>query len=109
SIDEHGILDRHPTVLGADQTGDDVDERRLPGARPAEECDEPASRLKACLEQERAQPVPDVDDKRHSTSSRRLTIRAMSSEASSASRAIATDTRVSRSAPASPPGTWMRV
>ena len=35
--------------------------------------------------------------------------RASSSEASSAAIEIAIDTRVSRSAPASPPGIWVRV
>ena len=56
-----------------------------------------------------AEPVPDVDGQRHSTSRRRLARRASSSEASSASIEIATETSVRRSAPASPPGTCVKV
>ena len=63
--------------------------------------------------QEAAEPMPDVDwpgtSGRHSMSSRRLARRAISSEASSASMAMAIETSVRRKAPASPPGTCVKV
>ena len=55
------------------------------------------------------EPVPDIDGQRHSISRRRLALRAISSEASSASMEIATETSVRRKAPASPPGTCVKV
>ena len=46
---------------------------------------------------------------RHSTSIRLPTRRASTSEATSAAMAMAIEISVSRSAPASPPGTWVKV
>ena len=108
-VDERDAVERDAALVRPDQPGDDVDERGLAGARPAEQRDEPAAGLEAGIEQELAQAMLDVDCQRHSTSRRRLAQRAISSEASKASMEIATDTRVRRSAPASPPGTCVKV
>ena len=108
-IDEACAVDEHRALLGTNEPGDDIDQRCLARPGAAEQCGEAATRLEARFEAEAAEGVPDVDRERHSISSRRLAERAISSEASSASMAIATDTAVRRSAPRSPPGTCVKV
>ncbi|MNT93516.1 hypothetical protein D3C72_2350120 [compost metagenome] len=49
------------------------------------------------------------DRKRHSMLTRLPMMRARNSETSKASMEITTETMVSRNAPASPPGTWVKV
>ena len=108
-VDQDLIANRYVSLLGAYQSSDDVDDRRLAGARPAEQRDQAAAGLETRIEQEVSEAMPDVDGQRHSTSRRRLTLRAISSDASRASIEIATETSVRRSAPASPPGTCVNV
>ena len=61
------------------------------------------------VELEGAEPVADVDRQRHSTSIRLPTRRASTSEAISAAMEMTIEISVSRSAPASPPGTCVKV
>ena len=81
----------------------------LPEPDGAEQRGQPPAAFERRVELERAEPVPDVDRQRHSTSIRRPTRRASTSEAISATIEMAIEISVSRSAPASPPGTWVKV
>src|SRR5262245_46958932 len=104
-VQQHDIVVRDPAAIGSDEPGDNVDDRRLAGSRPAKQGNQSATGLEFGIELEAAEPVPNIDGERHSMSSRRLAKRAISSEASRASIEMATDTSARRNAPASPPGT----
>ena len=91
------------------EPADQVDQRGLARAGRPEERGQPAGALEGGVEREGAEPVADLDRQRHSMSMRRLIRRAKTSEATSATMAMAIETSVSRSAPASPPGTWVKV
>jgi hypothetical protein len=71
-VDQHRIVDRDTALVGANQSGNDVDDGGLAGTRAAEQGDEAAAGLEAGVELEAAEPVLDVEAERHSTSSRRL-------------------------------------
>src|SRR5690606_29894006 len=94
-----------------DQPGNDVHEGGLAAAGPAEQRGQVALALEAHIEGEIALAVADIDGERHVAGAPwptlRATCRASSSEAISAAIEIATEIRVRRIAPASPPGTWV--
>src|SRR6185295_20202123 len=96
-------------MVRIDQSCNGIDDRCLAGTRPSQQRNQPIHRLEPGVEGKISQPMADVDGDSHSISSRRLAWRAISSEASSASMAMATETMVNLSAPASPPGTWVKV
>ena len=108
-VDQHPAVEDDAGLPGAHQAGDDMDERGLAGARAAEQRRQAVAAAKARVEVEIAEPVPRGDLEHHRPWMRRVTWRASSSEASRASSEIATATRVSRRAPASPPGICVRV
>ena len=108
-IDQHGIVEDDPAAVGANDTGDDIDQRRLARAGAAEERREPPFGNEACLEQKGSKSVRDVDREAHSVHIFRPTRRASNSEMTTADIEIAIDTSVSRNAPVSPPGICVRV
>ena len=108
-VDQHASVDHDAPLVGTIEAADQVDQRGLAGARRAEQRRQPAGALEGGVEREGAEPVPDCDRQRHSTSMRRLIRRANTSEAISATMAMAIETSVSRSAPRRPPGTWVKV
>ena len=108
-VEQHPSVEDDAALLRPHQAGDDADERGLAAARAAEQRGEAAVAAKAGVELEIAEPVPGGDLEHQSPCTRRVTWRASSSEASRATSEIATATSVSRRAPTSPPGTWVRV
>src|SRR5690606_21776106 len=108
-VDHDRAVDHDPPAVRAQKTRDHVDDRCLAGAGAAEQGGEPRTGREPRLEIEPvAYPVRDVDfEQRQSPASRRRTRRASSSEASSAAIEIMIETKVRRSAWASPPGTWV--
>ena len=102
-------VDGDAALVGPDQAGDDVDQRVLPAPeRPNSAVSRPAVSKRGV---EREARRADGGRRRrasfdvHAAGSRR----ARTSEASSAAIAMAIETSVSRSAPASPPGTCVKV
>ena len=110
-VDQRLAIDADMTGIGADQPADDIDQRGLARARAAEQGCQASVGGEGGIEREVAEPVADgdVESGRHSISIRRPTIRAIHSEKKSAATEIAIEISVSRSAPASPPGTWVKV
>ena len=107
-VDQNAAACGDAARVRPDQPGDDVDQRGL--ARPG--CAEQRGQLPAAfecgIELERAEPMPDVDRQRHSSSIRRPTRRASTSEAISATIETAMET-IRRNTPASPPGICVNV
>src|SRR6202030_3062791 len=108
-VDPGLAVDDHLAVLRLYQPGHDVDEGRLARAGTAEQRRQSRLRREARLEAEAAQCVADVDVEAHVATRRAPMRRASSSEDSRAAMEITIDTRVRRSAPASPPGTCVKV
>ncbi len=108
-IGQHAPIGDDPALVRAQQPADQIDQRGLARARRAEQRGQPPARLEGRVEREGAEPVADVDLEAHSTSIRLPTRRASTSEAISATMAMTIEMRVRRSAPASPPGTWVKV
>ena len=108
-VEEDDTVDRDPSPLRAHETGDGVDQRRLARSGTAEERRQSSFGAERSLQMERALPMRDVDLQAHSAAILRRTTRAMSSEQSKASIETAIDTSVNRNAPASPPGTCVKV
>jgi hypothetical protein len=108
-IDQYAAVDGDSPLVGADQSRDQVDQRRLARAGMTEQRDQPPVAGKPRLQPERAQKLGDVDLDCHAASSRRATRRASHSDAISAPMAMTMETSVSRIAPALPPGTWVKV
>src|SRR5471030_2424904 len=109
SIDQRLAVDDHLAALWPDQAGHDVDQRGLARARAAEQRSHAARRDEARVEREVAQRVMDVEFEAHVATRRAPIRRARNSDPSSAAIEITMDTSVSRSAPASPPGTCVKV
>ena len=108
-IGQHAPIGDDPALIRAQQPADQIDQRCLAGARRAEKRCQPPARLEGRVEREGAEPAADVDLEAHSISIRLPTRRAITSEAISATMAMTIEMRVRRSAPASPPGTWVKV
>ena len=108
-VEQRLAVDDDASALRPDQAGDDVDQARLARTRAAEQRRHTGLGGEARGEVEGAARMLDVDLEAHVATRRAPMRRASNSEPSSASIEIATDTRVSRNAPASPPGTWVRV
>ncbi len=105
---EQGVAIEHDAAAGRpDQARDRVDHRRLAGAGPAEYGGHTVVGREPHLERQRAQRHFDVDLEHQSPRIMRATGRASSSEAMSVAKARPIETRVRRSAPVSPPGTWV--
>src|SRR5260370_376421 len=98
-----------PPAVGRDKSADDVDEGGFSRTGLSEERGQPPLRGEAHFQREDAQPMRDVDLDRHSVEILRPTHRAINSDTMRAAMEIAIDTSVRRSAPASPPGTWVNV
>ena len=108
-IDQRLAIDHDAAAVRPDQAADDIDQRRLARARAAEQRRDAGLRGEARGEAKLAERVIDVDVEAHVATRGAPMRRASSSEASRAAIEIATETSVRRSAPASPPGTWVRV
>jgi len=108
-IDQGLPVDRDPAAIRTDQPAHDVDQAGLAGARAAEQRRQSRRRREAGLQPEGAAPVVYVDVEAHAVCRRAPMRRASSSDPSSASMEMAIDTRVSRIAAASPPGTCVSV
>src|SRR6478609_5463446 len=110
-INQRLAIDTDMACLRTDQPADDVDQRGLARAGTAEQRRQASVGDEGGIELEVAEPVSDgdIEDGIHSTAIRRPTIRAISSESTSAATEIAIEISVSRIAPASPPGTWVKV
>src|SRR5262249_28269665 len=91
-VDQHHTVNDDKALVRPDQPGNRINDRSLAGARPSQQCDQAACRLEPAIKLKVSQLMPDVDGECHSTSSRRLAYRAMSSEASSANMAMTTET-----------------
>ncbi len=108
-VDQHAAVDLDAALVGPDQPGDHVDQRRLARTGRPEQCRQPPGALEAGIDGEIAEPMADVDEDAHSMSIRRPTRRASTSEATSAAIEMMMEISVSRSAPSSPPGTCVKV
>ena len=109
SIEQNATVDDDAALVWRDHPGDDVDHRRLSRPRGAEQGRQPTRRREADLERKLLDPVADGNFNSHSISSRRPTRFAKISETSSAPIEIMIEIKVSRNAPASPPGTCVKV
>ena len=109
-VDEHLAVNGNAASCRANEAADDVDQRRLARPRAAKQRREAGLGGEACREPEVLTDVIDVDVQAHATAVRRAPIRrASTSDPRSASMDIAIDISVRRSAPASPPGTCVKV
>src|SRR5262249_7003816 len=108
-IDERCAIDSDPPPIGTNKAADDVDERGFSRAGLSEERGQPPLRDEAHFQCEDAQLMRDIDLDRHSVQILRPTHRAINSDTMRAAMEMAIDTSVRRSAPASPPGTWVNV
>ena len=108
-VDQHLAVDGDAAAVRPHQAADDVDQGRLARARPAEQRRQPGRGREARVDPKAAAQVIDVDFQAHAAIRWTPMRRASSSEPSSASIEIAIETSVSRIAPASPPGTWVKV
>ena len=108
-VDQHAAFDRNAPLLRPDQSGNQVDQRRLARTRRPEQRRQPTGAFEIRFDEEIAEAMIDVDRERHSMSIRRPTRRARTSEATSATIEMTIEISVSRSAPASPPGTCVKV
>ena len=108
-VHQRRVVQDDAAAIGADHAGDDIDQRGLARAGAAEKCRQPAVGDEARLQQERPEPVRDVDREAHCADILSSTRRASNSEIRSAPIEITIDTSVSRKAPASPPGIWVSV
>ena len=108
-IHQRRVVQDDPAAVGANHAGDDVDQRGLARAGAAEECREPALGDEARLQQERPEPVRNIDRETHYADILSSTRRAMNSEMRSAPMEMTIETSVSRKAPLSPPGIWVSV
>ena len=108
-VEEDVPVDRDPPAIRPDETRQGVHQRRLAGAGRPEEGHVPSVAREARVERERAQPQADVHFQRHGDVTRLPTARARNSEVRRARAEMAIATRERRIAPASPPGTWVKV
>ena len=108
-VDQRLAVDHDAAAVGPDQAADDIDQRGLARARAAEQRRHAGLRDEACGQAKRVARMIDVDVEAHVATRGAPMRRASSSDASRAAIEITTETSVSRSAPASPPGTWVRV
>src|SRR5262249_1340039 len=108
-IEQHRAIDRDAPALRPREAGDDVDDRGLAGARAAEERRHPGACREAQVEREGAEATRDLDLEDEARESRRPMRRARSSAKSSAAIESTTEMTVRRNAPASPPGTCVRL
>src|SRR5262249_26803699 len=108
-VEQGRAIDRDAPAAGPDQAADNVDQRRLPRAGAAEQCSDRGLRDEARGQSKILSRMVDVDVEAHVATRGAPIRRASSSEASRAVMEIATEISVSRSAPASPPGTWVKV
>ena len=104
-IEEDALVQHDTARFGSPQPGDHAHDRRFARPGPAEERRHAVLDRKRRVEREIAAPVRDLDGKAQAAVRARRARRASSSEASSAPSAITMETTLSRSAPASPPGT----
>ena len=107
AVEQDPARDRDAAIVGALEPGQHVDERRLAGARAAEQCGQPFGRGKPGIEGEVPEPAPDVDLDHPSPPMRRATRRARNSDATTATSASTIEITSSLAAPASPPGCWV--
>src|SRR5690606_20286193 len=108
-IHQHATVHGNPATLRSGQPRNDVDERGLAGTGRTEQRGETARTPKARLQREGALPVDNVDIQRHVGRNPRSTRRARISDRTSAAMEMMTEINVSLRAPASPPGTWVKV
>ena len=110
-VGQHVAVDDDAALLGPDQPGDDVDQRGLAGAGAAEQRGQPAlgSRTRRRARSRRAGAGPRPRASCQLQVQRAPVGAPAASEASSAAIEIAIETSVRRNAPASPPGTWVKV
>jgi len=108
-VEQHLAVDEDAAPGRPDQAGEAVDQRCLPGAGVPEQGGYPSIACEVGVEPKRPQLVNDVNLEGHGAPTRRLTRRARTSDPKSASAAMRTDTHDNRIAPASPPGTWVKV
>ena len=108
-VDQHLAVDRDPAARGPQEPADDVDQGGLARPRATEQRREARCGREACREPEVLADVIDVDFQAHATARRAPIRRASSSDPSKASIDSAIDISVRRRAPASPPGTWVKV
>ncbi len=107
-VGQHRAVGDDPGALGPDEARDRVDEGRLARSRRAEDRRDAGRRLEGGVEPERALPMRDRDGERHAAI-RRATRRASHSDRARAASDTTTEISVRRIAPASPPGTCVRV
>ena len=108
-VDQHLAVDGDLAAIGPDQAAHDIDQGGLARARAAEQRRQSRGCRKTRAETEALARMVDIDLQAHAAICRTPMRRAKSSEPSSATIEMAIDTRVSRIAPASPPGICVRV
>src|SRR5262245_47215384 len=103
-------VERNASAIGRDQPGNHVHQRRLAGARGAEQGGHAAGALEGGADEEFAKTLFHVErQQNHSPWNRVPARRASHSAATSATSEMATATSTSRPAAASPPGVWVKV
>ncbi len=107
-IDQADAVDRDAAARRPHQAGDQIDDRALAGAGAAEQGREARSAGEARVEREAAELMVDVERQHQAPDNRRPIRRASISAASSAVIEITTEMIDKRSAPSSPPGTWVK-
>src|SRR5271155_914098 len=110
-IEQNRAVHDDASPARTEQAGDRVYDGSLAGSRTAEQRGQTAPGAKVDVEREIGEPVLDIDfeHRLQSPERRRLKRLASRSAASSAINDSAIETRVSLSAPKSPPGVWVRV
>src|SRR5262245_1809275 len=108
-VDQRLSGDLDPGALGAYEAGDHVHDRRLARSGGAEQRGQPALAAESGSQPERAETVRDDDVEAHAPDSRREMRRPSIPAATRASMEMAIEMTLSRSAPASPPGTCVNV
>ena len=108
-VDEQLAVHADAGTVGPDESGDGVDDRGLPGARLSEQGGEPPGRLEGRVDLKRAEAMNNLDVQAHRRPNRLAACRESISESSSAAMEMAMEMAMSRNAPASPPGTCVKV
>ena len=108
-IKKGGAIDDHTPALGPEQSRDDVEERGFARAGMPKQRDEAALGRECGIEREAAKLLEGADFDHVATCRLRPARRARNSDANRAAIEMTMDMTVSRSAPASPPGTCVSV
>ncbi len=109
TVGDRVAVEHDAALIGPEEAGDDVDKRGLAGAGAAEKSGHPALRAEGGVDREGAETKARFDLEPHAATVRRAAAEAMASESISAAIEMTTEITARRIAPASPPGTCVKV